>query len=207
MTAKDTFKRLKNQEREARRKVIIDAARSVFGSKPYDRTSMQGIADQAGIAKSSIYNYFASQEALYVEVAFQDSNRLIDTLEKSLVDESETGIGGVVNQFIDYCTRNESFWRMITLFALYGKLGSQSSRRMDVVARRLMDHLDRIFESNGAGEDRQRLSHALFASISGILVAFRKYPGRTEAEVVAHMKAVGQTVTSLFEVYLKDPLR
>ncbi|MGD8250795.1 MAG: TetR/AcrR family transcriptional regulator, partial [Desulfobacterales bacterium] len=171
MTAKDTFKRLKNQEREARRKVIIDAARSVFGSKPYDRTSMQGIADQAGIAKSSIYNYFASQEALYVEVAFQDSNRLIDTLEKSLVDESETGIGGVVNQFIDYCTRNESFWRMITLFALYGKLGSQSSRRMDVVARRLMDHLDRIFESNGAGEDRQRLSHALFASISGILVA------------------------------------
>lgn len=70
-----------------------------------------------------------------------------------------------------------------------------------------MDHLDRIFESNGAGEDRQRLSHALFASISGILVAFRKYPGRTEAEVVAHMKAVGQTVTSLFEVYLKDPLR
>jgi AcrR family transcriptional regulator len=94
MTAKDTFKRLKNQEREARRKVIIDAARSVFGSKPYDRTSMQGIADQAGIAKSSIYNYFASQEALYVEVAFQDSNRLIDTLEKTWWTRAKPVSGG-----------------------------------------------------------------------------------------------------------------
>ena len=53
-----------------------------------------------------------------------------------------------------------------------------------------------------AGTDKRLLSHTLFASLSGILIAFRKYPGRSEEESLAHMQRVGQLIKDMFDVYL-----
>lgn len=202
MAPKETLQELRRQEREVRRNLIIDAARTVFGSKTYDRTSMKEIASEAGIAKSSIYTYFPSQEALFVEVAYRDTARFIDTLELAVEKKGTPDLQTIIHHFIDFCTRNEAYWRMITRFALYGKLSRDSIRKLDHVARRLMDLIESAFEAKGASGDRRLLSHALFASVAGILVAFRKYPGRTEAENIPHMKQIGDTVRSLFDGYI-----
>ena len=73
MNRKNTLTRLKAKEREHRQALIIDAAREVFGQKTYDKASMAEIAKTAGIAKSSIYTYFKSQEELYAKIAYMDS--------------------------------------------------------------------------------------------------------------------------------------
>ena len=52
MGKNDTLLKLKQQERETRKELIIEAARSVFGEKTYDKVSMAEIAKSAGIAKS-----------------------------------------------------------------------------------------------------------------------------------------------------------
>jgi hypothetical protein len=38
--------------------------------------------------------------------------------------------------------------------------------------------------------------------MSGILIAFRKYPGRSEEESLAYMRRVGQLLKDMFDVYL-----
>ena len=45
-----------------------------------------------------------------------------------------------------------------------------------------------------------RLVSICFA-LSGILIAFRKYPGRSAEESLAHMKKVGQLVQKMFAAY------
>lgn len=199
MAPRETLQRLREQEREARRDLIVDAARRLFGAGTFDRTSMQEIAAEAGIAKSSIYTYFRNQEALFVETAFRDTNRLIDELEGKAAEAGGLDIAGVVRHCIDFCVGNDAYWRMITRFALYGKLSRESVRKLDVVARRLMDLVEGLFPPEKAGTDSRLSPHALFAGVVGILVAFRKYPGRTEEELVAHMKAVGDHLASLFD--------
>ena len=57
MGKKRYFKQTPAKGTEVREDLIIDAARTVFGSKTYDKVSMQEIANAAGIAKSSIYTY------------------------------------------------------------------------------------------------------------------------------------------------------
>jgi len=69
MTKRNTLIKLKEKERELRQVLIIEAARDVFGRKTYDEVSMAEIAKAAGIAKSSIYTYFKSQEELYALIA------------------------------------------------------------------------------------------------------------------------------------------
>jgi len=204
MAKKDTLSKLKQQERGIREDLIIDAARTVFGSKTYDKVSMQEIANAAGIAKSSIYTYFQNQEALFVEAAYRDTKRFISELEADLQTKDDSQkLDALIAHFLEYNTRNEVYWQMITRFSLYGEISGESSRKLDVVARRFMDLLDIVFADRASDADKRLLSHTLFAAMSGILIAFRKYPGRSEEESLAYMQRVGRLVKEMFEIYLQ----
>ena len=206
MEKKDTLSKLRQKEREIREDLIIDAARTVFGTKTYDKVSMQEIANAAGIAKSSIYTYFTNQEALFVEAAYRDTQRFIDELESRLMGKGNSQkLETLIAHFLEYNTRNEVYWQMITRFSLYGEISGESTRKLDVVARRFMDLLDIVFADAPSGADKRLLSHTLFAALSGILIAFRKYPGRTEAESLTHMQRVVRLIKTMFEVYLQQP--
>jgi len=206
MAPKSTLSRLKQQERETRKDLIIDAAKTVFGTKTYDKVSMQEIANAAGIAKSSIYTYFKNQEALFVEAAYRDTKRFISELETHLEGKGDSEkLDALITHFLEYNTRNEVYWQMITRFSLHGKIGGESARKLDVVARRFMDLLDLVFVDIPEEADKRLLSHSLFAALSGILIAFRKYPGRSETESLEHMQRVGRLIRDMFDVYLNRP--
>jgi AcrR family transcriptional regulator len=57
---------------EFRRTAIIDAARSVFARKGFARGIIDEIADEAGIAKGTVYLYFHSKKQIYKAVLDQD---------------------------------------------------------------------------------------------------------------------------------------
>jgi len=48
-----------------RRDVILLAAEGVFGDCGYSATTMEAVADKAGISKGSIYNYFQNKQDLF----------------------------------------------------------------------------------------------------------------------------------------------
>ncbi len=198
MEKSDTLLKLKEQERETRKELIIEAARSVFGEKTYDRVSMAEIAKSAGIAKSSIYTYFNSQETLFVEIAVRDTNHFIRRLEKEIAVKTPLALNRVITFFLDYYIENEAQWRMITHFALYGNKRNESVDKLDRVARRLMDQFTAVFEKLGYTGNTRILAHALFSSLSGTLIAFRKYPGRSEEQKIAHMKRIGRHFEKMF---------
>lgn len=50
---------------ESKRAEILSAAARVFARQGYRGTSLQRVAAQAGIGKSSIYHYFATKQALF----------------------------------------------------------------------------------------------------------------------------------------------
>jgi len=56
---------------DERRKEIIHAARELFQTKEYDKTTMQGVMDKLNIAKGTIYHYFSSKEELLEAVVEQ----------------------------------------------------------------------------------------------------------------------------------------
>ncbi len=61
---------------EFRRTEIVDAARSVFARKGFARGIIDEIANQAGIAKGTIYLYFRSKDEIYRAVLDHDMESL-----------------------------------------------------------------------------------------------------------------------------------
>ncbi len=207
MKKTNTLNRLKKQERENRQDLIIEAARTVFGEKTYDKVSMAEIARKAGIAKSSIYTYFTNQEELYVEITVRDTRDFIKTLEGLINTKKALTIQGVIDLFLDYYLLHEAQWRMTTHFALHANTSIGSVEKLDYIAREVMDLLETLFQRLGFKGDTRLLSHTLFSSLSGILISFKNYPGRSDQERLRHMKRIGTMVETLFTALAENEKR
>lgn len=201
-----TLKALKQEEREIRRNHIIDAAQKIFGSKTYDRASMREIAREAGMAVSSIYTYFENQETLFVQAILRETNELLDELETMVSQETEADIEKLMNRYLDFYIDHENHWRMISHFSLFGNISPESSKRLDKVARRTLNIFDTIFRKMNYAGDVRLLSHTLFSNLSGILISFRKYPGRTDDEIRSHMKRIAGIVRGMLLPYIQSNL-
>jgi AcrR family transcriptional regulator len=71
----------REQQKEARRIAIIDAALEEFTAQGFTATKLDDVAERAGIGKGTIYLYFDSKESLFEEVVRRNllSNR--DTID------------------------------------------------------------------------------------------------------------------------------
>jgi len=56
------------KERKCKRDLILDTAFRLFVEKGYLDTKVIDIADEAGIGKGTVYEYFSSKEALFAEL-------------------------------------------------------------------------------------------------------------------------------------------
>lgn len=70
---------------DARRALVLDAARAVFLEQGLEGASVRLIAKRAGYTAGAIYAYFAGKEAIYAELLRESLQRL-----QSAVDESRS---------------------------------------------------------------------------------------------------------------------
>ncbi len=73
---------------ETRRTEIIQTARRLFQTREYEKTTMQDVMEELGIAKGTIYYYFKSKEELLEAVIDQMSFEVAERLQK-VVESAE----------------------------------------------------------------------------------------------------------------------
>jgi AcrR family transcriptional regulator len=72
----------------ARRRQLLDVALDVFGARGFYGTSVEEIAERAGVTKPVVYQHFDSKRDLYFELVTEVGNRLAVA-----VTEAATGAG------------------------------------------------------------------------------------------------------------------
>jgi AcrR family transcriptional regulator len=81
----------KEREKEQRRNDIINAARKFFADKDFNDVSMDEIAEDIGLGKSTLYNYFKNKEALYFAIELRGIQIWIE-LVKEEIKKGNTGL-------------------------------------------------------------------------------------------------------------------
>src|SRR5215475_3738075 len=56
------------EAQRARRRAVVDAGLALLQDRAYDNIQMKDVAEEAGVALGTVYNYFASKEHLFAEV-------------------------------------------------------------------------------------------------------------------------------------------
>lgn len=69
VAAKPTHRR-RERERDARRQLILNTAKTVFAERGFLNTTVEEIAGRAELAVGTLYRYFKSKEEMYVSLLF-----------------------------------------------------------------------------------------------------------------------------------------
>lgn len=177
MQDKSTFKQLREDEREVRKRLLIKAAMDLFEEKSFHEIGMRDIAIKAGVSAASIYRYFPSRDDLFVESLIQD----INTIEKLLQQRVKKGdnMETITLAVVDYMVDNEATFQMMVHFMIRGELNPQALKKFNGVQRYFLNMFDKVVKKTADAGNLKLNTQAFFASLAGVVLTFRNYPGRT----------------------------
>lgn len=119
----------KEREREQRRGVILDAARNVICKHGLENCSMEKIAEEAELAKGTLYLYYRNRDEMMIALLAQDLAQLIDEVEKvstSKLDSDKKLIKAVAT-FQKFSSNHDVFYKTITHLNMRSVLGCQDA--------------------------------------------------------------------------------
>jgi AcrR family transcriptional regulator len=97
-----------------RREQLLDIGRSLFAAKGFDGTSVEEIAERAGVSKPVVYEHFGGKEGLYAVVVDREVRRLLARIETSLhgVHPREL-LEQAAGALLDYVERDTDGFRIL----------------------------------------------------------------------------------------------
>ncbi len=74
---------------EAKKELILEAAKSVFGKLGYSKATLDDIAHAIGLKKPTLYYYYKSKEVLFIEAFSQEWKDSLYRLKKTAEQEKD----------------------------------------------------------------------------------------------------------------------
>lgn len=175
----------KEREREQRKIFILSSARAAFVKNGLEQTSMDRIAQEAELAKGTLYLYFKSREELIMALMSEDLDALLVMLQKVSQKKQTTDkkLLEAVKAFYKFSSDNEFFYRVITQVNMQTSFSLEAAgsvaKEFCQQNERVMGHLKNLIQQ-GADEGIFHLAHTpqytvmlLMFSLKGAMVIHR----------------------------------
>lgn len=175
-----TFKILKKNERLFKKTMIINATRSILKNKKWNNIGMKEIAEEVGIAPSSLYSYFRCQEELFFEVFLIDLNNIGNLLSKDFDKTRTISKSLAINNIestVKYLNNNESTYQLFGfLLAEHQNIHDLFSTQINNIKVILNDCIIKILKAIGMNKPTEFKSEAFIAALFGSISLFGNRP-------------------------------
>lgn len=103
-------------QKSMRRQAVIDAAWTLFQDQAFDDITVARIAERAGLAKGTLFLYFATKEALFLETLQVELMRWLDEFGAWLRDAPQSADGrALAGAFAASMARRASMLRLLEM--------------------------------------------------------------------------------------------
>ncbi|MEW5798113.1 MAG: TetR/AcrR family transcriptional regulator [Bacteroidota bacterium] len=132
----------KEREKESRKESIIDAAQKVFFDKGLLLATMDEIAEQAELAKGTLYLYYHSKEDLYLAVMMRGMS-LLNDMFRSDIDARAPFLVTLLNlseTYSKFYEEHKNYFRMMHFFEtpqFHKQVSAEMRHSCDSVAQQL----------------------------------------------------------------------
>ncbi len=186
---------------EARRSEILDAALRLWAERGFDATSVEAVANEAGLSKGTLYLYFPTKKALLDEVIRRRS--LLPDVERLAGEFRDRPLADAVRLLVELMWRRLSE-RTDVIRVLLRELPSHEEHARSFVERVVLptNRLLAAFLEQKLGAERARELNALVAGrglLGTVFVFFvtQRLLGGDELLPIPEEEIVG-TITEVF---------
>ena len=110
---------MNEEQKEERRRIILDVAWRLFAETTYDTVTMLGVAERAGLAKGTVYLYFRTKEELFLALEGEQLGAWFDEVDKQLglvaPTSTDAAIDTVVRLLGDSLVGRQTLMRLLRI--------------------------------------------------------------------------------------------
>lgn len=151
-----------------RRRQLLDVALEVFGEQGFHPTSMNDVADAAGVTKPVLYQHFRSKRDLYREVLTDVGGHLLDAITKATAaassphEQVELGFAA----YFRFVAANEAAFRV--LFGGGTRRDEEFAAQVSKVEAAIAEAIAALIDVEGLqAAHRRQLAHGLVGLAEG----------------------------------------
>lgn len=189
---------------EERRRAILEAAERLFADGRFDEVLMEDVAEEAGVAKGTIYRYFEDKESLYLTVlteGFEELQRQIrEVASPDPVDRLEHTVRAVVR----YMSRNRFLFRLMWRDESEAARRREHRRRWKVQRAQLVDAVAQVLRY---GEERGAFAVPHLHTDAQILLGMIRSCIRSNEQGLGPGQIVSEVVRVFLHGVRKEPSR
>lgn len=170
--------------REERKLLIMDTALELFANEGFHNTSIQDIANKAGISKGLLYNYFASKEELIRKIIARGLEEIM-----SFFDPDDDGMltRQEIKYFIEETFRileqNVEFWKLYFAILTQPPVLKLADNVFHETIESFFEMVERYFEELG-DKDPRASARVFIALLDGLGIHYVMNPEKFPLESV-----------------------
>jgi AcrR family transcriptional regulator len=163
--------------RQEKRKLILETALKIFATYGYHGASINMIAQHAGIAKGSLYNYFESKEELLKAIVSDGFNDFLNIytplLDKNFSEDMMTPelFRKIFKKAFKVMKDNIHFWRLYFSMALQPGVMELIIKDYEGLMVTHLDLLEKYYKKQGSKKPRADALHT-YILIDGITMNY-----------------------------------
>jgi AcrR family transcriptional regulator len=151
-----------------RRRQLLDVALEVFAQKGFHATSMEEVAEAAGVTKPVLYQHFASKRELYLELLEDVGGQMMTAVAKAVAQargphqQVEAGFAA----YFRFVAEHEDAFKL--LFGGGARRDEEFADAVSHVESSIAEELARLIEADIDTEHRRQLAHGLIGLAEGV---------------------------------------
>ena len=83
-------------------------------------------------------------------------------------------------------------------FMITGQIQPKALERYNAMQRNFLDILEKVNNQTDIGMNSRLVTHAIYASVTGVVMSFRNYPGRSPEEIKRHIHRLVRIISSVY---------
>ncbi len=163
----------KEQITEYRQKQILDAALAVFSKKGYGEATMPDIANEAGVAVGTIYNYYESKRDLLVSLVdtYVVTEPFRELLVRSGKADERTFVRSLIENRLDW--GSENFERFLFVFTEILRDPELRQQFAEQVLASVLQFPEKYIGAKISSGDFRRVNHKVIVrALVGMVMGF-----------------------------------
>jgi AcrR family transcriptional regulator len=134
-----------------RRAAILEAARAAFADAGYHETSLDAVAERAGVSKALLYEHFSSKRELYIAVLEMHVHELVERISGAVgaAEPGEDRMRAGLVAFFGFVEERRGAWRIMFRNAGDPDVAVRLDRLRDEVAAAIAQLMSEEAERKG----------------------------------------------------------